>query len=45
MNGGANISVNDDLEKGEGSTDGVCLQCQRGGCSEEAVHDVIGIGS
>ena len=44
MDGRANIRVDDDLEKGKGSTDGVCLQCQGGGCSEETVHNIIGIG-
>jgi len=45
MNGGANIRMDDDLEKGKGGTDGVCLQRQSGGCSEEAVHHIVGVRS
>lgn len=43
MDGGADIGVDDHLEKRERRTGGVCLERQRGRRSEEAVHDIIRI--
>lgn len=43
MDGSADGGVNDDLEEGEGGADGVGVEGEGGGGSEEAVHDVVGV--